>query len=297
LRAIDLNLLPIFEAVMETGQYSRAAERLAMSQPAMSAAVQRLRDTLNDPLFVRTSTGVVPTPKAEVLYQDIQLGLSQLRRGLSQQKRFDPRGQPHSFRILSGDYFEFVLLPELLANVEQEKLQLRYNLQTIVENSATQLIHAQADVMLDAFPVDDDRIHCETIAEEILMVVAKKQHRWIKQPLTIEDFFNATHAVLPHQGRLLPLEKILGAATLQERKIGVQVTQYISLLAAVASSEYVATVPKRLALRYADALGLDVYDFPIAVPSVPIYMMWSKAFDHDPANLWLLDQLRSMVVQ
>ena len=67
LRSIDLNLLPVFEAVMETRQYSKAAERLAMSQPAMSAAVQRLRDTLNDPLFVRTSKGVVPTPKAELL--------------------------------------------------------------------------------------------------------------------------------------------------------------------------------------------------------------------------------------
>lgn len=280
---------------METGQYAKAAQRLAMSQPAMSAAVQRLRDTLNDPLFVRTSKGVVPTPKAEVLYHDIQAGLSQLRQGLSQQNSFDPSAHPHSFSIISGDYFEFVVLPELLANVERDALQIRYNLQTILDNSATPLIHAQADVMLDAFPVKDDRIHCEVVTEETLMVVAKKQHPRIKKAITIEDFFNATHAVLPHQGRLLPLEKILGSAQMQERKIGVQVTQYISLLAAVASSEYIATVPQHLASRYAEALGLDVYPFPIDVPRVPVYMMWSKAFDQDPANRWLLQQLRSVV--
>jgi DNA-binding transcriptional LysR family regulator len=295
LRSIDLNLLPIFEAVMETRQYSKAAERLAMSQPAMSAAVQRLRDTLNDPLFVRTSKGVVPTPKAEALYQDIRGALSQIRQSLSMQKGFDPTAQPHSFRILSGDYFEFVLLPQLIETVEQGRLKIRFNLKQILDDSSKQLIHAQADVMLDAFPIKDDKIHCEVITEETLMVVAKKRHPWIKGTLSIEDFFKATHAVLPNRGRLLPLDKILDSPQMQERKVGVQVTQYFSLLAAVANSEFIATVPKNLATRYANALGLDVYDFPINVPPIPIYMMWSKAFDHDPANKWLLEQLRAVV--
>lgn len=292
LRSIDLNLLPVFEAVMETRQYSKAAERLAMSQPAMSAAVQRLRDTLNDPLFVRTSKGVVPTPKAEQLYQDIQGGLSQLRQGLSQQREFDPKSQPHSFRILSGDYFEFVLLPQLIGAIEHEQLQVRFNLKPIFDDSAKQLIHAQADVMLDAFPVADERIHCEVVTEETLVVVARKNHPKINKTMTLSDFFNATHAVLPNRGRLLPLDKILDKPLKQERKIGVQVTQYISLLAAVANSDYIATAPKQLASRYADALGLTVHEFPMVVPPVPIYMMWSKAFDHDPAHQWLLKQLR-----
>ncbi|MGK0249767.1 MAG: DNA-binding transcriptional LysR family regulator [Oleispira sp.] len=295
LRSIDLNLLPIFEAVMETRQYSKAAERLAMSQPAMSAAVKRLRDTLDDPLFVRTSKGVVPTPKAEMLYQDICGALTQLRQGLSMQKGFDPSAQPHSFRILSSDYFEFVLLPQLIETVEQDALQIRFDLKPILEDSTKQLIHAQADVMLDAFPIEDDRLHCEVVTEETLVVVARKQHRWLKHPITVQDFFNATHAVLPNRGRLLPLDKILDTPHMQKRKVGVQVTQYISLLAAVANSEYIATVPLHLAERYADALGLAVYDFPIDVPPIPIYMMWSKAFDHDPANKWLLAQLRDVI--
>lgn len=295
LRSVDLNLLPVFEAVMETRQYSKAAEQLAMSQPAMSAAVQRLRDALNDPLFVRTHKGVIPTPKAELLYQDIQGALSQLRQGFSTQKGFDPSAQLHSFRILSSDYFEFVLLPQLIEKVEENKLQIRFNLKQIPEDSSKQLIHAQADVMLDAFPIEDDRIHCEIVTEEALVVVARKQHSWIKKSLSIEDFFRATHAVLPHRGRLLPLDKIINTPLMQERKIGVQVTQYISLLAAAANSDYIATVPKHLAIRYAGSLGLAVYDFPIDIPPIPIYMMWSKAFDHDPANKWLLDQLREVI--
>lgn len=295
LRSIDLNLLPVFEAVMETRQYSKAAERLAMSQPAMSAAVQRLRDTLNDPLFVRTSKGVVPTPKAELLYQDIQGGLSLLRQGLSQQRGFDPKAQPHNFRILSGDYFEFVLLPQLIGAIEGGGLQVRFNLKPIFDDSAKQLVHAQADVMLDAFPIKDERIHCEVVTEETLVVVARKDHPDIQDALSLSDFFSATHAVLPNRGRLLPLDKILDKPLKQERKIGVQVTQYISLLAAVANSNYIATAPKQLANRYADALGLLIYDFPIPVPPVPIYMMWSKAFDHDPAHQWLLKQLRKVV--
>lgn len=295
LRSIDLNLLPVFEAVMEARQYSKAAEDLGMSQPAMSAAVQRLRNALNDPLFIRTSKGVIPTPKADILYNDIRGALSQLRQGLSQQKEFDPRTQPHDFRILSGDYFEFVLLPQLIEDVERHHFQVRFNLKQILADSATQLINAQADVMLDAFPIDDERIHCEVVTQETLVVVANKRHSWIKKSLTMNDFFKATHAVLPHRGRLLPLDKIIDTSQMPERKIGVQVTQYISLLAAVSRSDYIATVPKHLATRYADSLGLVVYDFPIAIPPINIYMMWSKIFDHDPANKWLLDQLREVI--
>lgn len=300
LRSIDLNLLPIFEAVMETRQYSKAAEQLAMSQPAMSAAIQRLRDTLKDPLFVRTSKGVIPTPKAEALYQDIRVALSQIRQSLSSQQGFDPNTQQHTFRILSGDYFEFVLLPPLIKTIENNDLLVRFNLNQISEESPKQLIHAQADVLLDAFPIDDDRIHCEVVSQETLVVVRNKksknkQYPATKKAITAHDFFNTTHAVLPNRGRLLPLDKILDTPLLQERKIGVQVTQYIGLLAAVANSEHIATVPKQLAIKYADAFGLDIYDFPIDVPSIPLYMMWSKAFDHDPASKWLLNQLREVI--
>ena len=149
--------------------------------------------------------------------------------------------------------------------------------------------------MLDAFPVADERIHCEVVTEETLVVVARKNHPQINKTITLSDFFNATHAVLPNRGRLLPLDKILDKPLKQERKIGVQVTQYISLLAAVANSNYIATAPKQLASRYADALGLTVHEFPMVVPPVPIYMMWSKVFDHDPAHQWLLKQLRNVV--
>lgn len=295
LRAIDLNLFPIFEAIMETGQYSKAAERLAMSQPAMSAAVQRLRDTLGDPLFVRTAKGVVPTPKAEILYEDIQGALAMMRHGLSTQKGFDPESQAHEFRVLSGDYFEFVLLPSLLEKIESQSQKIRLSLKPILDDSAKQLIHAQADILLDAFLIEDERINSEIVMEETLMVIASQHHPWIQGSLSIDDFYKAKHAVLPNRGRLLPLDKILQRPLKQERKIGVQVTQYISLLAAVSSSEFIATAPKYLANLYADAFKLNVFEFPLAVPKVPIYMMWSKAFDRDPANVWLLQQLRDTI--
>ncbi|NVK39174.1 MAG: LysR family transcriptional regulator [Gammaproteobacteria bacterium] len=292
LRAVDLNLFPVFEAIMETGQYSKAAERLAMSQPAMSAAVQRLRDTLGDPLFVRTAKGVVATPKAEVIYQDIKEALALMRHGLSSQKGFDPKSQAHEFRVLSGDYFEFVVLPKLLEKVESQSQHIRLSLKPILDDSAKQLIHAQADIMLDAFLAEDERIRSEIVMEETLMVIASKHHPKIQNTLSIDDFYQAKHAVLPNRGRLLPLDKILQRPLKQERKIGVQVTQYISLLAAVGNSDFIATVPKYLANLYADAFQLNLFEFPLAVPKVPIYMMWSKAFDRDPANTWLLQQIR-----
>lgn len=292
LRSIDLNLLPVFETVMQTRQYSKAAERLAMSQPAMSAAMQRLRDTLNDPLFIRTRQGLTPTPKAESLYSDVQGALSLIREGLSQQKDFTPDKQAHTFRIASADYFEFVLLPQLIHTFEEDAPDIQFNITPLTNVPESQLLHAQVDVILDAFPIQDDRIHSEIVSYESLVVVARKAHPRINDNLTLDEFFNETHAVLPNQGRLLPLEKVLNKPLSKKRKIGVQVTQYISLLTAVSNSNYIATVPKQLAVRYGEALGLQQLDFPIKVPPIPLFMMWSKAFENDSAHQWLLSQLR-----
>lgn len=302
LRSIDLNLLPIFEAIMEAGQYSRAAERLAMSQPAMSAAVQRLRTTLDDPLFVRTSKGVVPTAKAHEVYKEIHGAMNQLRQGLTGRGQFDPSGSDDSFRIMSGDYFEFVMLPRLLNVLEIQAPKVSIRVQAMDQDPKTQLLHGHCQMILDAFPISDERIVCEEIMQEELVVIARKDHPLLnKQTMTSEEFFQLKHAVLPERGRELPLDKILARTSsvreqVKERIIAVQVGQYSSLLAVVSSSDCIATVPRALAKRYSQSLGLSIYDFPLEVPPVPVYMMWSKAYDQDPALRWLLKTFRDLMI-
>ncbi len=294
LRSVDLNLLPIFEAIMETGQFSRAAERLAMSQPALSAAVQRLRTTLDDPLFTRTSKGVVPTPRAHALYDELHLGLEQLRHSLVPRSQFDPARSQQCFSVMSGDFFEFVILPTLIKNVQKVSQGITLKVSAMGDHSPRQLIQSETDLLLDAFPIDDDRIIKELLCEEELVVIARKDHpQLLADKLGSEQFFSTAHVVLPERNRVLPLDKILGNKLGKKRKIGLQVTQYSSLLVAVGGSDFIATIPKSLATHYADRLNLKVFPFPLDVPLVPIYMMWTRALDKDPAHQWFIQCVKT----
>ncbi len=294
LRSVDLNLLPVFEAIMETGQFSRAAERLAMSQPALSAAVQRLRATLNDPLFTRTSKGVVPTPRAQALYEELHQGLEQLRHSLAPKSQFNPAHSKQCFRVMSGDFFEFVILPTLMSGIQQHSQGITMKVTPIGDYSPQHLIQSETDLLLDAFPIDDDRIIKELLTEDELVVIARQDHPELTQEtVSREQFFNAVHVVLPERNRVLPLDKILGNKLGKKRKVGLQVTQYSSLLVAVTGSDFIATIPKSLATQYAQRLNFKVFAFPMDVPLVPIYMMWTRALDKDPAHQWFIQCVKS----
>jgi len=253
LRSVDLNLLPIFEAIIETGQYSLAAERLSMSQPAMSAAVQRLRATYDDPLFVRSAKGVQATPKALAIYQDIRIALDHVRGGLEQQQGFDPRTSERIFRVISGDYFEHVFLPTLIDHFEQKAPKTSIQVIPPHEEIERALRLGRADIYIDAFPFESDHILKREVMQEELVVVAQKEH--------------------PMLGHIS------------------------SLLAVVSESPLIATMPKWLASIYQERLNLATYQLPWDIAPIPVYMMWAKAYDNEPALLWLRQQLIALIQQ
>ena len=290
LRSIDLNLLPVFDAIMEAGQLSRAAESLGMSQPAISAALQRLRHTFADDLFVRTRQGMEPTPRARELHELLSPQLNALRDTLDPGNRFDPTTSQRHFRIISVDYFEMVVLPPLLARIRQQAPGVMLEIVPTSDTLADDLHKARADLAIDAFLPDDDRLHRDVLLEETLVVVARSGHPALKHRCSKSQFLEAEHVVLPDRNRRLPLDQILNAPGWQ-RRTGARVTQFAGMLATVAGSDMIATVPRRLANQYTAALRLQVLRFPVPVPPVPIYQLWSPAQDKDPAHQWLRAQL------
>lgn len=290
LRSVDLNLLPVFAAIMEAGQLSRAAQQLGMSQPAISAALQRLRHTFADELFVRTRQGMEPTPRARELHEQLAPQLNALRDALDPGNRFDPASSQRHFRIISVDYFEMVVLPPLLARIRQQAPDVLLEIVPSSDSMADDLHKARADLAVDAFIPDDDRLHRDVLLEEELVVVARRGHPALQGTCSKAQFLQAEHVVLPDRNRRLPLDQILNAPGWQ-RRTGARVTQFVSMLAAAAGSDMIATAPRRLASQYADALQIQVMPFPVAVPLVPIYQLWSPSLEQDPAHLWLREQL------
>lgn len=199
---------------------------------------------------------------------------------------------------MSGDFFEFVILPTLMSGIQQHSKGISITVSPITVQAPRQLIQSETDLLLDAFPIDDDRINRELLTEEELVVIARKDHpEFTADTISSERFFSATHVVLPERDRVLPLDKILGNKLSEKRKVGLQVTQHSSLLVAVAGSDFIATIPKSLAIHYAQRLNLKVFPFPIEVPLVPIYMMWTRALDKDPAHQWFIQSVKAAYAQ
>ena len=293
LRSVDLNLLPVFIAVVEEGKLGKAAERLGMSQPAVSAALQRLRLTVDDPLFTRSRGGLSPTPRAQDLYSVVSTHIQGIAQALDPANCFDPATSERIFQVLAPDYFEFMALGPLMVNLRQSSPNIRVRSLPQLDQWQRLLLDGKADFAIDSQLPGDDRLQAKVVMEEQLAVVARQQHPLIQGQLTLEAFLAAEHVVLPpREQQILPLDQILGKPGWR-RRVGAQVMHYGNLLAVASSSDLIATVPQRMAQVLAGSLGLQVLPFPVPVPSVPIYLHWPKALEQDPAHQWfrsLLEQ-------
>lgn len=286
LRSIDLNLLPVFTAVVEEGQLSRAAERLGMSQPAVSAALQRLRLTTGDALFIRNRSGLSPTPRAKELYRQISQGLEILGAALDPGQGFEPATSERHFRLLAVDYFESLMLGRLLGHLREHSHSVGVEVLPLADGWQQRLLNAEADFALDTEMPEDSRVMATVVAEERLAVVARQGHPQIRGKLTLENYLHAEHVVLPlRERRILPLDQILGKPGWR-RRIGAHVSQFGNLLAVASQTDLIATVPLRMAQAQAATLKLQLLDFPVAVPAVPIYLIWPKALEADAAHRW-----------
>jgi len=290
LRSVDLNLLPVFDAIMDAGQLSRAGEQLGMSQPALSAALQRLRTTLGDELFVRTRHGLTPTPRARELHPEIRAALDQLRHSLDPAEAFDPATSTRHFRLVGGDYGEMVVLPELLGRLRETAPAVVIQTLPTTDDNLASLAHAGADFATDALPPDDDRLEREILTRERLVVIARRDHPHLGRRLTRKRFLEAEHVVLPERDRRLPLERLLQEPGWQ-RRIGARVSQMAGMLAVCQNANAIGTVPESLAAKYASAFGLKVYPFPAPVQSVPVYLIWPRSLQADQAHQWMRQRL------
>ncbi|MCH8497432.1 MAG: LysR family transcriptional regulator [Marinobacter sp.] len=294
LRSVDLNLLPVFDAIMEAGQLTRAADNLGMSQPALSAALQRLRHTLGDPLFIRTRQGMLPTPRAQELHLRLNKQLADLRDTLDPANSFVPATSQRRFIVLSNDHFELVVLPSLLSRLKAEAPHVVVEVTLADDSMPEKLYTTQADLAVDAFATECGQMNRHVLMEERLVVVARKDHPTMHGHCSKQQFLDAEHVVLPDRNRRLPLDQILNEPGWQ-RRTGARVTQFASMLATCSRSDLIATVPERVARQFANALGLQTMPFPANIPPLPIYLVWSPALENDPAHRWFRHHLMASV--
>lgn len=289
---LDLNLLIAFESLLDERHVGRAANRVGLSQPAFSNAISRLRVRLNDPLFVRTSRGMVPTPRAEHLSGPIRAALSLLRDTLEAPRAFDPETSTQRFRVGLSDNVELLLAPLFARSMQSGKLmQLQTRrLEGMFSIPESELRSGSLDLAIGYF--QDVRTLApgflmETLFEERNVVIARRGHPTLKKRLTLERLMKLDHAAIIYRNEPWGLiDRELAARGLR-RRLRLALPHCLSVLHAVAASDLVACVQESVANAYGPSLGLISHPEPIGLPLFALRMTWHEQRNSDPAQMWL----------
>ena len=297
LRSVDLNLLTVFDAVMEHGKLSHAADKLAMSQPAVSNAVARLRLTFHDELFIRSRHGMVPTQRATELIIPVRQALKILQTTLSPDNAFNPNESTRTFKLAIGDYGELILLPALLSIFSHYKGALQIQTFPEVTSQSFDLVkQGQIDFYFDYKPPIEDQLDYCQIGEEEVVVIARENHPRFKTALSHNDYMDALHIILNfHHHSLTMLEDFLRVNKRIPRKVMAEVRQYVAIPGLITHTDCIATVPRKMAEYYAQREAIKIFPFPFEMEKTPTYMIWHKAMNQDQAHLWLKNQILGLI--
>lgn len=294
LSAIDLNLLVAFEALFAERSVTLAAGRLHLGQPAMSAALGRLRIVFEDELFIRIGREMQPTSKAIEIASGILAALNQIRQTLEASQIFDPNTSSRRFAIGSPDYTSYVVLPSLLEFCGQNAPQLDFRLIGYEKDSVGELLEQGAiDVALGVFPVPPPQTYHAALFQERFVGIARRGHPAIEQgTMSLETFAGLSHALVTlRRDTTGEIDKLLAHHHLQ-RRVALTTPHMLALPAILATNDLVATVPDRVAVHLARLHNLELFELPVETATWTVSMLWSKLADQEAANIWLRQTLK-----
>jgi DNA-binding transcriptional LysR family regulator len=291
LRQADLNLLVVFTALAEERNVTRAASRLLLSQPAVSRALQRLREMFHDDLLIRTPSGYQPTPKGKRLLQELSTMLPRLDRLLSGGD-FDPQAEEATFRVAVTDHASHVLCPLVCRMVLPEASKVSIEFVSFGDQTFDAIEKGRLDLMLNA---DDGylppRFASETIFDDSFSCVASKDTKYPKV-LTLKQYLAAEHVGVGIWNELqtLPDKRLAGIGA--KRQCPIWVPYFTAAIRCVPGTPLLATVPSRLAGFESRNPALRILKPPEALGRFSYLMAWHPRMNTDAAHLWLRRAIR-----
>lgn len=295
IRSVDLNLLVVFDAMVEHRSVTRAGDAIGLSQPAMSAAVARLRGWFDDPLFVKTGAEMKPTPRALELAVPVRRVIETVKGEILQRSGFDPASTDRTFTIITPDIGEVNFLPRLLTRMSQEAplAQLR----TMAKSrpaAAEALESGEAELAIGYFPdLQKAGFFQQKLFDTSHVCIVRTGHPTVGERLTLKEYLALSHAVVRPEGREHVFEQFFEQRGLK-RRVLLELSHFMSLLPVIESSDLIATVPRDLAdvcRRYGT---IRVVDTPIKSPVIAVHQFWHRRFHKDPANLWLRGMVHAL---
>jgi DNA-binding transcriptional LysR family regulator len=295
LAGIDLNLLVVFDALMTEQHLTRAAEKIGLSQPATSNALARLRKLFKDDLFIKTSKGITPTPRAIALAAPLREALTQIQSVVSSQPEFDPKTSDRVFRIGMDDYTEIVFLSKLLQELSHLAPNVRVQVRSSTWQKAPKLLDAdEIDLALGYFPEFSSWHQKQTLYLETFICVASAERFKKRKRLTIEEYASASHLLVsPKEDMVGMVDELLAQQGLS-RIVAVSVPNFLIVPFVLVSTELVATIPSQIVATLTQTWNLYAFPLPFEMPGFSVDMLWHSKSDRDPVYTWLRELITQL---
>lgn len=283
---LDANLLQLFDLLYTTHSVTRAAERLGLAQPTVSIWLGKLRQHLNDPLFVRTGAGMQPTPGADALIETARRALESLRRLSNWESTFEPATAERRFRICMTDASHITLLPQLLAHVRSIAPGVSLGAARIDGDTAQTLESGEADLALGLVPELGAGFYQQSLFDQDWVCLANAHHPRIKNALSLAAYRQEAHIdIVSGTGH-----RLLAAALASqhiERKVLLELPGFLGLSTIISTTDLLVTLPRQIGETLAEVGSLQVCDCPFPIASFSVKQHWHARYHHDAGNRWL----------
>lgn len=291
--SVDLNLLLAFDVLVTERGVSRAAEKLGVTQPAVSHALKRLRYLFNDELLLRGPRGMEPTGRALSLHPAVQSVLANIHSIVSTGNAFEPAKTARTFRLTMSDAMSVEVLPTIARRIQREAPNIDLAVSTFGPQEACRKVaDDEVDLAIGVIPhVPQDLISRELYRDTLICVADKRNKRLKKGRMDLEDYLDSPHVTVARDGDTgIQLDEILNSMSIP-RRIAVTVPHYLSVPSLIRGTDLVANTRRRLisVFRMSSDLIAFPVPLPMKVPELKFIQVWHKRYEGDIGHQWLRD--------
>ncbi len=285
---IDLNLFTVFEAIYTEGSLTQAGKRLNLTQPAISHALSRLRERLDDPLFERHGHRMRPTPMAQKLMPEVQTALKQLTSALQQAHIFDASISDKTYCLAMPDIIESTMLPPMIQNLNEQApsvtlASVRIERKEMAQKLASGDVDFAVDILL---PKQKNIMHVKLIEDE-LVIIANKNTRNTGTAINESQYLKAKHILVSTRASGPNLVDYTLSFLGLERDISLRCQHYYSACQVVNKTDFLLTMPKHYAQVLAQHFdNIEIHALPFKSSNIDMHLYWHQNRDTDPANMW-----------
>jgi len=292
---MDLNLLVALDTLLREGSVAKAAARLSLSPPAMSRTLARIRDATGDPILVRAGRGLVPSPRAIAMREEVRAVVERAGRLLAPGALVPPEEFVRSFAIRANDAFVWSLGTPLIARAEKEAPKVVLRFVPEGDEDVEALRDGRADLDIGVQGPLGPEIRVQPLMTEHAVAVVRRGHPLASGRVTAKRFAAASHILISRRGKSHgPIDRELGKVGLS-RHVAAVVPSFGAALRVVSSSNLVVTVPSAIVRTAKSAFKVVSFPIPLELETFKIALAWHPRFDADPAHAWLRNGIRAVL--